>query len=131
MKRREEGRWDSAWGGIASLGLALPVLWTGMQQRGINLEKIGIWMASGPALLAGLQRTKGTLAAGADADFVVFDPEAEWTATTDDLHFRHKMSPFLGARLRGVVNETWLRGEPIYRQGQWVGSPRGHELVRP
>ncbi|HEX4284228.1 MAG TPA: allantoinase AllB [Terracidiphilus sp.] len=131
MKRREEGRWDSAWGGIASLGLALPVLWTGMQQRGINLEKIGIWMASGPARLAGLERTKGTLSAGADADFVVFDPEAEWTATTDDLHFRHKMSPFLGARLRGVVNETWLRGEPIYRQGQWVGSPRGHELVRP
>lgn len=130
MKVRDPGRFDQAWGGIASLGLALPVLWTGMKQRGIGLEQIGAWMASGPARLAGLAEQKGTIAAGADADFVVFEPDAQWTVKTDDLHFRHKISPYLGAKLHGRVSETWLRGEPIYRHGAFVGIPRGQELVR-
>lgn len=130
MKRREEGRWDKAWGGIASLGLALPVLWTGMRARKIGLERIAEWMAAGPARLAGLGDTKGTLAAGADADFVVFDPDTEWTVTSDDLHFRHRVSPYLGANLRGAVRETWLHGERTYRQGQFPGEAHGQELVR-
>ena len=101
MKRREEGRWDLAWGGIASLGVALPVLWTAMRQRGYNTneaaERIAKWMSAGPARLAGWLGRKGTLAAGADADFAVFDPDATWTVTAKDLHFRHKTSPYLGA----------------------------------
>ncbi len=79
MKRREEGRWDLAWGGIASLGLALPVLWTAMTRRGFGIERIGKWMAAAPARLAGLVGKKGVLAPGADADFVVFNPDTEWT----------------------------------------------------
>lgn len=130
MKRRDEGRWDQAWGGIASLGLALPILWTGMQKKNLPLEKIGQWMAAGPARLAGLEGMKGTLAAGADADFVVFDPDAEWTVSPEHLHFRHKLSPYLGARLRGVVRETWLRGERVFCDGEFAGEPRGQELVR-
>jgi len=131
MKRREEGRWDLAWGGIASLGLALPVLWTAMVRRGLSIEKLGAWMAAAPARLAGLSGRKGTLAAGADADFAIFDPDTEWTVTTEHLHFRHKLSPYLGATLRGRVLETWLRGERIYDRDQFVGQPRGRELVRP
>ena len=130
MKRRLEGRWDTAWGGIASLGLALPVLWTGMQERNLPLAKIGQWMAAGPARLAGLEGVKGALVAGADADFVVFDPEAEWTVTPENLHFRHKVSPYLGAKLRGVLRETWLRGAQVFCDGEFAGEPRGQELVR-
>jgi allantoinase len=130
MKRRGEGRWDLAWGGIASLGLALPVLWTGMRQRGIALERLGEWMTAAPARLAGLTGRKGALAAGADADFVVFDPEAAWTVTPSDLHFRHKLSPYLGAELRGRVFETWLRGDLVFKNGESHGSARGRELVR-
>jgi allantoinase len=130
MKRLEEGRWDTAWGGIASLGLALPVLWTGMQERNLPLEEIGQWMAAGPARLAGLEGVKGALVAGADADFVVFDPEAEWTVTPENLHFRHKVSPYLGAKLRGVLRETWLRGAQVFCDGEFAGEPRGQELVR-
>ena len=115
MKRREEGRWDQAWGGIASLGLALPVMWTAMRQRGLSIgdadTRIGKWMAARPARLAGLLGQKGILTPGADADIVVFDPDATWTVTEKDLHFRHKISPYLGAKLRGRVQETWLRGE--------------------
>ena len=130
MKGREEGRWDLAWGGIASLGLALPVLWTAMARRGIGIEKLGQWMAAAPAGLAGLSGRKGTLAAGADADFVVFNPDAEWTVTEKHLHFRHKLSPYLSAKLQGQVLETWLRGEQVYDANHFVGIARGRELVR-
>jgi allantoinase len=130
----DDGRWDRAWGGIASLGLALPVVWSAMQQRGIRLERIGEWMAAAPARLAGLAGRKGTIDAGSDADFVVFDPEAEWTVTANDLHFRHKLSPYLGAELRGRVRETWLRGKLIYRNygraEEFAEEPHGREQVR-
>jgi len=130
MKQRETGRWDLAWGGIASLGLALPVLWTGMSRRGLDIEKIGEWMASEPAKLAGLSGRKGTLSAGADADFVAFSPDACWTVDVEHLHFRHKLSPYLGAQLRGEVVETWLGGERIYGVDGFSAKARGRELVR-
>ena len=134
MKRREEGRWDLAWGGIASIGLALPVLWTAMRQRGLNTADAAVrtarWMAARPARLAGVLGQKGTIAPRADADIVVFDPHATWTVTQSDLRFRHKISPYLGAKLRGRVQETWLRGERIFRSGQFENIPRGRELAR-
>jgi len=134
MKRRDEGRWDLAWGGIASLGLALPVLWTAMEQRGMGLNdamvRVGKWMAGGPARLAGLSGQKGVLVAGADGDIVVFDPDAAWTVAPEHLQFRHKLSPYLGAELRGRVKETWLRGEQVFGADGMVGLARGRELVR-
>jgi len=134
MKHRQpEGeiaRWDQAWGGIASLGLALPVLWTGMKQRGIGLERIAEWMGAAPARLAGMSGRKGVIAVGADADFAVFDPEARWIVAPSDLYFRHKISPYLGAELHGRVLETWLRGAPVFRANAHVGGARGKEQVR-
>ena len=130
MKRREDGRWDQAWGGIAGLGLALPVVWTEMRRRKIPIERIAQWMSSAPARLAGFTGKKGVIAPGADADFAVFDPDGAWTVSSGDLNFRHKLSPYLGAQLYGRVRETWLRGERVYCNGQFVGDPRGQELVR-
>ncbi len=131
MKRRDTGRWDRAWGGVSSLGLALPVMWTAIEQRGIKPHRLGEWLAAAPARLAGLKGRKGTIAPGADADFAVFDPDEKWTVTEKDLYFRHKVSPYLGADLRGRVRETWLRGEPIFRAGIFLGKARGREQVRP
>lgn len=130
----EFGRFDKAWGGIASLGLALPVVWTGIHQRGLTADfdigRIAEWMAAAPARLAGFSGRKGALAAGADADFAVFDPDAEWTVASADLRFRHKLSPYLGAHLRGRVLETWLRGKPAFVDGGIAGCARGRELLR-
>jgi allantoinase len=133
MKRRDEGRWDLAWGGIASLGLALPVVWTGLAQRGMGsaegLARVAEWMSTGPARLAGIA-VKGGIRIGANADLVVFDPDVEWTVTEDDLLFRHKISPYLGAALRGRVLETWLRGERVYWNGQVGSEAHGREWIR-
>lgn len=87
-------------------------------------------MAAAPARLAGFSGRKGALAAGADADFAVFDPDAEWTVASADLRFRHKLSPYLGAHLRGRVLETWLRGKPAFVDGGIAGCARGRELLR-
>ena len=134
IKRREDGRWNEAWGGIASVGLALPVLWTGMRQRRLDgargLTRIAEWLSAAPARLAGMSAVKGAIQQGADADLVVFDPEAEWTVTEDDLHFRHKLSPYLGARLQGRIVETWMRGQRVYGRNGFEGAPRGKEWVR-
>jgi len=138
MKRRDEGLWNQAWGGIASLGLALPVMWTALNGRGIDLaqrsEWVAAWMAAGPARLAGLSGRKGALIPGADADFIVFDPHIAWTVAPKHLHFRHKLSPYLGAELHGCVEETWLRGENIFsinkHASPFIGPPRGKELTR-
>lgn len=134
MKHRDEGLFNLAWGGIASIGLALPVLWTAMGRRGLSpaagLERLAAWMAVEPAKLSGLTGRKGQLAADSDADIVVFAPDFAWTVQPEDLHFRHKLSPYLGAEIRGRVLETWLRGKQIFGAGEFIGSPRGKELVR-
>jgi allantoinase len=130
MKNRESGRFDQAWGGVSSLGLALPVVWTGLHQRGGGLELLTKWLATEPARLAGLTGQKGALATGYDADIVVLEPDTEWTVTEEELRFRHKLSPYIGARLRGRVLETYLRGECIYwgRGQSGVIDPKAHGL---
>ena len=128
MKRMEEGRFDLAWGGIAGLSVALPVVWTDAVQRGFALDDIARWMSAAPAALAGLDAQAGALEAGREANFVAFDPEAEFAVTSDKLHFRHRISPYVGEGLRGVVQATYLRGEPVYRAGDFVSRARGREL---
>ena len=130
MKRLEEGDFRSAWGGIASLSLALPVMWTEAQKRGFSLTEIARWMAERPARLAGCEARKGRIAAGYDADFVVFDPEAEFAVTPDQLHQRHAVSPYLGERLRGRVRRTHLRGRAVFCDGVFPGNATGREFVR-
>lgn len=127
MKRLGEGNFRTAWGGIASLSLALPIMYTGACARGFGLTEIARWMAEGPAKLAGFHHRKGRIAAGYDADLVVFDTDAEFVATADDLHYRHRVSPYLGEKLKGRVKETYLRGTLVYSDGQFTGKPRGKE----
>jgi allantoinase len=128
MKRLSEGNFQTAWGGIASLSLALPVMWTEARTRGFTLADIARWMAEGPARLAGCASRKGRLAKGFDADFVVFNPEAEFIASEDHLHYRHRVSPYLGEKLRGVVKATYLRGKCVFADSAFLGEPSGREL---
>ena len=128
MKRLEEGSFKTAWGGIASLSVALPVMWTEASARGFTLVEIARWMAEGPARLAGCDARKGRIAAGYDADFAVFDPDAEFVVTKEKLHYRHAISPYLGEKLRGAVKATYLRGRAVFAQGEFPGEPSGKEF---
>ena len=130
MKRLDEQNFRTAWGGISSLSLALPVMWTEANGRGFTLIDIARWMAEGPARLAGCESHKGRIAKDFDADFVVFEPEAEFIATEDRLFYRHRVSPYLGEKLCGVVKATYLRGECVFAGGKFPGEPGGRELRR-
>ena len=130
MKGLPEGNFRTAWGGISGLSLALPVIWTEASRRGFGLEDIARWMAEGPARLAGCDRQKGNIAEGFDADLVVLDPEEEFVASEERLHYRHRVSAYLGERLRGAVKKTFLRGKCIFDDGEFRGEPRGRELGR-
>jgi allantoinase len=127
-KRLEEGRFDLAWGGIASLSVALPVMWTGLEARGFSLSDVARLMAQKPAELAQLGRRKGAIATGYDADLTIFDPEARIVVTPDALHTRHPISPYVGARLRGKVVATYLRGQPVFVDGTFAEMPCGEEV---
>jgi allantoinase len=128
MKRLEEGNFQTAWGGIASLSVALPVVWTEAERRGFGLKDVARWMAEGPAKLAGCGARKGRIASGYDADLVVFDPAGEFEVTEERLHHRHAVSPYLGEKLRGVVKATYLRGAAVFEEGRFAGEAAGREM---
>jgi len=124
MKELGTGDFGAAWGGISSLQLGLPVVWTEARRRGFSLSDVASWMARGPARLAGLRR-KGRIAPGYDADFCVFAPDETFTVDPARLHHRHPVTPYAGLRLRGVIHGTMLRGEFTD-----PGCPKGQLLAR-
>ena len=106
------GDFAAAWGGIASLQLGLPAIWTEARRRGFALTDVVRWMSAGPASLVGLC-TKGAIAPGMDADLVAFDPDAAFTVDPEGLHHRNPVTPYAGRSLTGAVRTTWLRGQVV------------------
>jgi allantoinase len=113
MKAVDTGNFDTAWGGISSLQLGLPLIWTQARGRGFGLTDIAAWMAAGPARLAGLTG-KGRIAPGFDADFCVLAPDESFVVEPGQLQHRHPATtPYAGRELFGVVRATIVRGEPV------------------
>jgi allantoinase len=129
MKRTDEGNFQTAWGGIASLSVALPLIWTEASQRGFTLLDVVNWMSAAPAQLAGCGGSKGQIAPGYDADFVVFDADREFVLREDKLPYRHPVSPYLGETLRGLVKATYLRGNLAFSDETFPGPPLGQEFT--
>ncbi|MGI4833856.1 MAG: allantoinase AllB [Janthinobacterium lividum] len=128
LKHLASGDFAQAWGGIASLQLALPVLWTAARPRGATLPDLARWLSTNPAQLAGLGQRKGQIAKGFDADLLVLAPNQTFTVTADLLHHRHKVSPYLGRELAGVVTHTFLAGEEVFRHPDALHLNRGQLL---
>jgi allantoinase len=124
LKRRGDGDFSAAWGGISSLQVSLPAVWTAARARGCTLADVAGWMSAGPARLAGLA-AKGAIAPGKDADLVAFAPDREFTVDPGTLKHRHPVTPYAGQRLAGVVRRAWLRGRPL------TGEQPTGRLLRP
>lgn len=107
----KRGDFATAWGGISSLQIRLPVVWTGAARRGIDFAMLSRWLSHAPAVLAGLDDRKGSIAVGKDADFVVFDPDGDTLVRGNELEHRHPLTPYEGMRLRGRLVDTML-GSP-------------------
>jgi allantoinase len=125
LKRSGTGDFADAWGGIASLQLGLPVVWTSARERGVGLVDVVRWMATAPARRVGLAG-KGEIAVGADADLCVFAPDEPWVVDPARLHHKNPVSAYAGRTLTGTVRATWLRGRPI----DVADTPRGRLLTR-
>lgn len=112
LKHLDTGDFGTAWGGIASLQISLPVVWSAARARGISLEQVVQWMASKPAALAGL-RSKGTIAVGYDADLSIFAPDDAFVVRAEQLEHKNPITPYDERSLSGVVRRTMLAGQDI------------------
>lgn len=134
LKLLEQGDVLHAWGGIASLQLGLPSVWTRAQARGFSLSDLTRLMSTQPARFAGLADRKGSLEVGKDADLVIWHPEQSFVVDPELLHFKNKVTPYATQELLGKVQRTYLRGQLIYEAGQAGGqhssAPLGELLLQ-
>ncbi|MFQ5680088.1 MAG: amidohydrolase family protein [Gemmatimonadota bacterium] len=129
LRARETGDFLAAWGGIASLQLLLPAVWTEARRRGHGLPKLVRWLCEGSARLAGLEGRKGRIAPGRDADLVIWEPESSFRVAAGELYHRHALTPYLGRTLAGRVRSTYVRGVPVYADGRPTGLRPGREAT--
>jgi len=130
LKQLESGDFTTAWGGIASLQLALPVLWTAARPRGATLNDLACWLSENPAKLIGLSQRKGRIAVGYDADLLVLDAEKSFEVSAEMLQHKHKVSPYMCQQLVGEVQQTFVAGQLVYERGSFVQLNRGSILRR-
>jgi allantoinase len=130
LKRKETGDFMEAWGGIASLQLRLAVMWTLMRERDMTLNQLVEWTSKAPARLVGLHKRKGAIDVGYDADILIWNPEAAFRVEPSIIEHRHKLTPYRGLTLTGVVEETYVRGKKVYDRGRFTGPPAGALLMR-
>jgi allantoinase len=120
MKELSTGDFMKAWGGISSIQFALPALWTAAKKHNCGATDLAKWLCSKPAVLPGLQQRKGKIEKGYDADLVVWNPEKSFIVKEEMIHHRHKLTPYAGEELFGVVEQTWLGGEKVFDKGELV-----------
>lgn len=112
--KRTHGDFFAAWGGISSLQTSLAAVWTGARSRGVRPERIAEWMSAAPAKLAGLAASKGALVEGHDADIVIWNPDASFVVDPEKLLHRHRVTPYAGRQLFGVVHSTYVGGRRVF-----------------
>ena len=129
LKLKESGDFLQAWGGISSLQFRLPVIWTEARKRGFGIADLVEWLCGAPAKLVGLEKRKGSLAVGCDADVVIWDPEKNFRIEPESIQHRHKLTPYAGREFSGEVQTTFLRGRKVYDAGDLIGRPHGMLLL--
>ena len=129
LKKQDSGNFMDAWGGISALQFGLPVMWTNFKARGFQLNDLVRLMSEAPAKLAGLENRKGRLAAGFDADIVIWDPDERFTLQPETIQHRHKLTPYAGMELVGSVRATYVGGKEVYANGKFANTIVGKLIV--
>jgi len=129
LKQLQTGDFKKAWGGIASLQFALPVLWTTAKRRGCAIQDIAKWLSENPAKLIGKQNSKGKIAVGYDADLVIWSPEQSFTLTEKQIQHKHKVTPYLNRELYGMVKQTYLGGAKVFDNGIFTQLNLGRPIL--
>jgi allantoinase len=130
LKEIESGNLKKAWGGIASIQFSLPIIWTEAQKRGFSIEEIGKLVSSNIASFLKLENSKGTIAEGMDADLVIWNPEEEFVVREEEIHYKHKISPYMNQKLKGKIKETFIAGKKVFENGNFVSLPIGKIILR-
>lgn len=138
-KQQSRGDFFAAWGGISSVGLGLPILYTAAKKRAEfsqtpSITDIVRLCCQATAAQVGLSHRKGALKVGMDADICVFDDADEWTFTQGDMRWKNRCSPWEGHEFTGRVKETWLRGKKVFELGAGnagfvAGKPSGESIT--
>jgi allantoinase len=129
LKEIESGNFMKAWGGIASIQFALPVLWTAAKKRNGTFSDIVKWLCENPAKLIGAANSKGKIAKGFDADIIILNDEQSFIVTAQIIHHKHKVTPYLNEELFGVVTHTFLAGEKVFEFGQSESIKKGKIIL--
>jgi allantoinase len=128
IKHLVTGDLVKAWGGISSIQFALPVLWTAAKKHGCAIEDVAKWLCANPASLIRCG-TKGKIKKGADADLIIWNENRVFTVTTDMIHHRHKITPYLHEQLYGVVEQTFIAGKKVYDNGKLLHLNQGKIIL--
>jgi allantoinase len=129
LKQINTGDFLRAWGGISSIQLALPALWTAAKAHDCDVNDIAKWLCLNCSTLAGVNNTKGKIEKRYDADLVAWDPDKKFVVKEESIHHKHKVTPYIGEELYGVVDQTWLAGEKIYDNGNFTSLNRGRVIL--
>jgi len=129
MKFKSEGNFVKAWGGISGIQLSLSAVWTEAKKRGFSIPDISKLMSAGPAKLIGMEKVKGKIEKGFDADIIIFDPENTFNVNSENLFHKNKLTPYKGEKLKGKVITTYLRGNKIYNNGKIIDRPLGKIIL--
>jgi allantoinase len=129
LKNFETGNFETAWGGIAGLQFSLPLIWTELLNRGLSIGHLSHWMAQSTTQFLKVREKSGKIEVGKDADLVVWDPDQSFTVNEAQIFHKHKVTPYLGKTLKGVVKTTFVRGQKVYESGKFNG-PLGKEVER-
>ena len=125
LKLLDRGDFMKAWGGISSLQLGLPIMWSEISKRSLGIDSLVKWMCEAPAKLAGISNRKGNFKKGLDADIVIWDPDSEIKVQGDTLYHKHPITPYEGKEFYGLVLQTLVRGKTVYKEGQFSSKSFG------
>lgn len=130
IKELKSGNIAKAWGGISSLELSLPAIWTKAREKGFQIQDMARLMSENVAEFLSLDKKKGKIKKGMDADIMIWDPEESFTVDQAEVHYRHKISPYHGQKLYGVIKTTILNGSVIYDNGNFLSLRQGKLIMR-